>query len=99
MIKQYQKLFEIDGVQLEFDEKALEEIVEETIIRKTGARGLRSVLEKVLQQYMFELPDLKIKNLIITPKIVQKSLTDTIIVSESSAAQKKTNKSKENRVA
>ncbi|NLO22810.1 MAG: ATP-dependent Clp protease ATP-binding subunit ClpX [Fibrobacter sp.] len=99
LIKQYQKLFEIDGVQLEFDEKALEEIVEETIIRKTGARGLRSVLEKVLQQYMFELPDLKIKNLIITPKIVQKSLTDTIIVSESSAAQKKTNKSKENRVA
>ena len=54
--KQYQKMFALDGVQLEFDEGALEAIVAKAEARGTGARGLRSIIEDVLQPVMFELP-------------------------------------------
>lgn len=56
MIKQYQKLFELDNVQLEFEKEALEQIVEKAIERKTGARGLRSILEEIMRDIMFEIP-------------------------------------------
>ena len=54
--KQYQALFAMDGVDLKFDKKALEKIAELTIERKTGARGLRSIIEGALQKLMFEVP-------------------------------------------
>ncbi|MBQ3816678.1 MAG: ATP-dependent Clp protease ATP-binding subunit ClpX [Clostridia bacterium] len=54
--KQYQALFAMDGVELKFDKKALEKIAELTIERKTGARGLRSIIEGALQKLMFEVP-------------------------------------------
>lgn len=56
LIKQYQVLFELDGIKLEFDDKALERIAELTVERKTGARGLRSIIEGILQPFMFEAP-------------------------------------------
>ncbi len=56
LIKQYVKLFEMDGVKLEFDEEALKEIAHRTIVLKTGARGLRSVLENALSDLMFQVP-------------------------------------------
>lgn len=56
LIKQYQKLFELDNVQLEFEKEALEQIVEKAIERKTGARGLRSILEEIMRDIMFEIP-------------------------------------------
>ncbi len=56
LIKQYQALFRLDGVELTFDDDALLEIAQQTIERKTGARGLRSVLEKVLNPLMFTVP-------------------------------------------
>ena len=72
IVKQYKALFKLDGVELEFQEKALEKIAEFTIERKTGARGLRSIIEGVLQPLMFETPsDSGIKKITITTKTVE----------------------------
>ena len=71
IIKQYEALFKMDGVELVFDKKALEKIADLTIERQTGARGLRSIIETVLQKLMFEAPsDNKIKKITITEKTV-----------------------------
>ena len=56
LVKQYQALFDMDGVKLEFDDDALQEVAKEAYNRKTGARGLRSILESAMQDIMFELP-------------------------------------------
>src|SRR5699024_9009118 len=56
LVKQYAKLFDMDDVELEFEEKALVEIAKKAIERKTGARGLRSIIESIMLDVMFELP-------------------------------------------
>ncbi len=56
LVKQYKKLFELDGIELEFEDDALRAIAQKAIEQNTGARGLRSIVEKILQKYMFELP-------------------------------------------
>jgi len=56
LVKQYQKMLQLDGVELEFEQKALEEIAKKAISRKTGARGLRSIIETVMLNIMFETP-------------------------------------------
>lgn len=56
IVKQYQKLFDLDDVKLNFDQEAIEEIADQTIRRKIGARGLRSVIEKSMNDVMYELP-------------------------------------------
>src|SRR5699024_9860700 len=56
LVKQYKKLFEIDNVELEFEPEALELIVDKAIERKTGARGLRSIIEEVMRDIMFDIP-------------------------------------------
>lgn len=72
IIKQYEALFKMDGIELVFEEKALEKIAELTIERKTGARGLRSIIESVLQPLMFSAPsDNTIKKITITAKTVE----------------------------
>ncbi len=59
LIKQYQRLFEFEDVELEFKAEAIEEIAKKAIAKKTGARGLRSILENILLKTMFELPDME----------------------------------------
>lgn len=59
LMKQYQKLFELEGVKLEFDSEALSMIAQDAIKRKTGARGLRSIMENILLDTMYDLPSLK----------------------------------------
>ena len=71
IIKQYQALFKMDNIDLEFDKKALEKIADLTIERKTGARGLRSIIEAVLQPLMFDSPsDSSITGITITAETV-----------------------------
>jgi len=70
LIKQYQKLFEIDNVKLSFEEDALSCIAQKAIDRKTGARGLRSIMEEVLLDIMYELPELSSYEVIITKDVV-----------------------------
>jgi ATP-dependent Clp protease ATP-binding subunit ClpX len=71
LVKQYQKLFEIDNVKLNFEEEALNLIAQRAIDRKTGARGLRSILEDVLLDIMYELPELEGYEIIITEEVVE----------------------------
>ena len=73
LVKQYMKLFEIDNVELEFTDKALEAIAEKAIERKTGARGLRSIIEDVMTEIMFEIPsDERINKVVITEPTINK---------------------------
>lgn len=71
IVKQYQALFELDGIELQFEDGALERIAELTIERKTGARGLRSIIETVLQTPMYETPsDPDVKKVVITKSTI-----------------------------
>lgn len=93
LIKQYQKLFELDNVQLEFEKEALEQIVEKAIERKTGARGLRSILEEIMRDIMFEIPsNPKIEKCIITKEAVINGEPPKIIINNNRETIK-TNKS------
>jgi len=74
LVKQFKELFKMDNINLEFEEDALREIVRQTIERKTGARGLRSVMERVLQQAMFDMPGSSEKELTLTRDIVVSAL-------------------------
>jgi len=71
LVKQYQKLFEIDEVKLSFEEDAISLIAQKAIERKTGARGLRSILEEILLDIMYELPELMGYEVIITKEVVE----------------------------
>ncbi|BDR73595.1 ATP-dependent Clp protease ATP-binding subunit ClpX [Clostridium tetani] len=71
LVKQYKKLFEMDNVHLEFKEEALKAIAEEAIRRSTGARGLRSIIEEIMKDIMFEIPsDESISKVIINEETV-----------------------------
>ena len=72
LVKQYQKLMELDGVKLEFDKAALDAIAETSLARKTGARGLRSIMEDIMMDTMFRVPsDDTIKGCMITKDVVE----------------------------
>ncbi|MEL6822222.1 MAG: ATP-dependent Clp protease ATP-binding subunit ClpX [Calditrichota bacterium] len=71
LIKQYKKLFQLEGVELKFTEKALKEIVRLAVERKTGARGLRSILEKVMLDVMYDVPSMdNAQECLITEKVI-----------------------------
>lgn len=83
LIKQYKKLFEIDGVELEFEEEAIEAIVNKAIELNTGARGLRSIIEDIMTDIMFEIPsNPKIEKCIITRDTVQNIGKPKVIINE-----------------
>ncbi len=72
LVKQYKKLLEMDGVELEFTEDALKEIAKEAIRRKTGARGLRAIMEEVMTDVMFDIPSVgKVKKVVIDEESVK----------------------------
>ncbi len=75
LIKQYTKLLEIDNIQLKFNKDAIEAIVEKTIELKLGARGLRTVIEKIMTDAMFDFPSTEQKKLTITKRYVEKKLS------------------------
>ena len=88
LVKQFKSLFAMDGIELEFTDDALKEVVRETMSRKTGARGLRSVMEKTLQQAMFEMPGSDVKKLVITAEMVKNGLKP-IAVAEKKPGKKR----------
>lgn len=72
LVKQYTKLFALDGVELEFAEEALVEVAKKAIERHTGARGLRSIMEEILKKLMYEIPsDETVVKITITPETVR----------------------------
>lgn len=74
IVKQYQKLFEMDGIKLKFDEDALDYIVDKAVEYKLGARGLRSIVEAVMMDAMFEVPSEKVKSFAVTLDYTKKQL-------------------------
>ena len=79
LIKQYQRLFEFENVQLEFNDDAISEIAKKAISKKTGARGLRSILENILLKTMFELPDLEEVIKVTVDKSSVKGISEPIV--------------------
>jgi ATP-dependent Clp protease ATP-binding subunit ClpX len=80
LVKQYQKMFELDGVELEFDKDALESVADLAVKRGTGARGLRAILEDVLGPIMFEVPSTElIAKVIVTKESVDTGAAPTMI--------------------
>ena len=72
LVRQYQRMFAIDGVELEFTETAVEAVAEQALLRGTGARGLRAIMEEVLQQVMFDVPSRDdVEKVVITREVVQ----------------------------
>ena len=74
IVKQYQKLFEMDGIKLKFDEDALDYIVDKAVEYKLGARGLRSIVEAVMMDAMFEIPSEKVESFAVTLDYTKKQL-------------------------
>ncbi len=80
LVKQYRKLFEMDNVELEFSEDALEAIAEEAMKRNTGARGLRAIIEDTMKDIMFEIPSREeIAKVIVTKDTIEKKVPELIM--------------------
>ncbi|MEY3196910.1 MAG: ATP-dependent Clp protease, ATP-binding subunit ClpX [Pseudomonadota bacterium] len=88
LTKQYKKLFSLDNVELVFDAESIEQIAEKALERKTGARGLRAIIENMLIDTMFHLKDYKGKNVLITKDVVNGDITP-IIQERSTKTQRK----------
>ncbi|MBR2548221.1 MAG: ATP-dependent Clp protease ATP-binding subunit ClpX [Eubacterium sp.] len=90
LVKQYKKLFELDGVELEIDEGAIRAIARKAIARKTGARGLRTIFEKTMMDIMFDIPSREdITKCIITEDTVVNETEPKLVIKESGARAKK----------
>jgi ATP-dependent Clp protease ATP-binding subunit ClpX len=90
LTKQYQKLFEIDHVDLEFSDDAIEAIADQAMLRGTGARGLRAILEEVLLNVMYDVPSREdIAKVVITGEVVSDNVNPTLIPREEPTKKKK----------
>ncbi|WP_337059422.1 ATP-dependent Clp protease ATP-binding subunit ClpX [Kineococcus sp. G2] len=86
LAKQYQRMFELDGVELEFTPDALEAVADQAILRGTGARGLRAILEEVLLPVMFDVPSRDdIARVVVTREVVLKNVNPTLVPREAPA--------------
>jgi len=80
LVRQYQRMFELDGVQLDFEPSALEAIADLAVLRKTGARGLRAIMEEVLGPIMFEVPSSsEVARVVVTREAVLENAAPTIV--------------------
>ena len=95
LIKQYKKLFELDGVELKFTDEAINTIAKKAVERKTGARGLRAILENAVMDIMYETPsDETIKECIVNEDVIN-GLADPVLVYNSVIGRKKAKKNKD----
>lgn len=89
LVKQYQKLFQIDGVELTFEQEAIEAIVDKAIERKTGARGLRSIIEEIMRDIMYDIPsNPNIEKCMITKDTVLNGAEPEIVINEEKTERK-----------
>lgn len=95
LVKQYKKLLKMDNVELEFEPEALELIVDKAIERKTGARGLRSIIEEIMRDIMFEIPsNPKIEKCIVTKETVLNGASPKLVINNTREMPRKNNISK-----
>jgi ATP-dependent Clp protease ATP-binding subunit ClpX len=96
LVKQYQKLFEMDGVVLEFEDEALHLIAQKAIERKTGARGLRAILEDIMLNVMYDIPSRDdIEKCIITKDTIINNQEPILILTDGQKPRKALKKPKE----
>jgi len=89
LVKQYQRLFEIENTKLTFTEDALKAIARRAIERKTGARGLRSIMEDILLDTMFELPGMEgVEEVVVNDEVVNGTATPLLVHAEGRGAKK-----------
>jgi len=94
LVKQYKELFNMDGVELEFDEESLEIVAKKAIERKTGARGLRGILEEIMLDIMYDIPSREdIEKCLVTKDTIQNKSEPTLVLSEK--RKKKSDKDKD----
>ncbi|HAQ07905.1 MAG TPA: ATP-dependent Clp protease ATP-binding subunit ClpX [Bacillus bacterium] len=92
LVKQYQKMLELDNVELEFEEEALVEIAKRAIERKTGARGLRSIIEGIMLDVMFDLPSRDdIVKCVITKETIEKNMAPKLILEDGTVVKDERN--------
>ena len=97
LVKQYKKLLELDDVELEFEEDALNAIVDRAIARNTGARGLRSIIEDIMRDIMFDVPsDERITKCIITKDTVDNKEAPKVVIDENKKKSEISIKEKKN---
>ncbi len=90
LVKQYVRLFEMDGVELEFTEEALDAIADQAIHRGTGARGLRAIMEEVLQPVMFDIPSRDdVAKVVVTKETVQDNVLPTIVPRKAARSERR----------
>ena len=90
LLKQYQKLFEIDGVELEFTEDAIDAVADLAMVRGTGARGLRAIIEEVLLHVMYDVPSREdIAKVVVTGEVVSDNVNPTLVPRETETKKKK----------
>ena len=94
LTKQYQRLFDLDSVELEFEPAALEEIAEQALLRGTGARGLRAILEEVLLNVMYEVPSrTDVAKVVISGEVVRDKVNPTLVPREVESRRERREKS------
>jgi ATP-dependent Clp protease ATP-binding subunit ClpX len=94
LVKQYRRLFELDGVELEFTTEALEAIADQAIKRSTGARGLRAIMEEVLMSVMYEVPSRKdVARVVVDEDVVLKHVNPTLVPRDLRAQRERREKS------
>ncbi len=90
LAKQYKRMFELDGVELEITDEALVAIARRAIARSTGARGLRSIMEKIMLEIMYEIPSrTDVKKVVLTPEAVEGAAKPTMVLQERKGAKKR----------
>jgi ATP-dependent Clp protease ATP-binding subunit ClpX len=94
LVRQYKKLFELDNVELEFSTDALEAIADQAILRGTGARGLRAIMEEVLLSVMYDVPSRKdVAKVVITGEVVLEHVNPTIVPRDAAPKRERREKS------
>jgi ATP-dependent Clp protease ATP-binding subunit ClpX len=90
LTKQYQKLFELDNVELEFSTDAVEAIADQAMLRGTGARGLRAILEEVLLNVMYDVPSREdIAKVVVNAEVVRDNVNPTLVPREEQPKKRK----------
>jgi ATP-dependent Clp protease ATP-binding subunit ClpX len=89
LVRQYRRLFELDGVDLDFSSDALEAIADQAILRGTGARGLRAIMEEVLLSVMYDIPSRKdVARVVVTREVVLEHVNPTLVPRDVAAAKR-----------
>jgi ATP-dependent Clp protease ATP-binding subunit ClpX len=90
LVKQYQKLFELDGVELEFTSDAVDAVADLAMVRGTGARGLRAIIEEVLLHVMYDVPSREdVAKVVVTGEVVSDNVNPTLVPRESEPKKRK----------